>query len=213
MGFAVLVSGRGTNLQALIDAVKEGKIKEEISLVISDNPKAYALRRCEENQIPYEVIPREKFKTREEFEGELVKALKGVKLVVLAGFMRILGKTFLKEFYGKAINIHPSLLPSFKGLRAQRRALSYGVKYSGCSVHFVDESVDGGPIIIQAVVPLLPNDDEETLEKRILQYEHRILPQSVKWFLEGRVKLFGRKVLVEGAKYGTYPTNPKLEDF
>ena len=211
----VLVSGRGSNLQAIIDGIEEGKIKAEIELVISDNPQAYALERCKRHRIPFEVVERRDFTSKKDFEERMAELLKGrgVQLVVLAGFMRILSKNFLSHFPDRVINIHPSLIPAFQGLHAQRQAVEFGAKFSGCTVHIVDESVDGGPVIVQAVVPLLPEDTEETLSERILSFEHRILPQTVQWFAEGRVEVKGRKVVVRDARYGTLPVNPELEKF
>ena len=211
----VLVSGRGSNLQAIINAIKEGRLEADLRVVISDNPDAYALKRCEREGIKSKVISRSGFKSRQEFEKSLASALKGeeVELVVLAGFMRILKSAFLSHFPEKVINIHPSLIPSFQGLNAQKRAVEFGVKVSGCTVHIVDSSVDGGPVIAQAVVPVLPEDDEESLSERILSYEHRILPQVIQWFSEGRVRVEGRRVLIEGANYGSLPVNPALEKF
>ena len=211
----VLVSGRGSNLQAIIDGVESGKIDAEIRIVISDNPQAYALERCRRHGVPSRVVRREEFKTKRDFEDQMVRILKdaGVDLVVLAGFMRILSPYFLSHFPQRVINIHPSLIPAFQGLKAQGRAVEFGSKITGCSVHIVDESVDGGPVIVQAAVPVLPEDTEETLSERILKFEHRILPQTVQWFAEGRVKVDGRKVVVEGARYGTLPVNPDLEKF
>ncbi|RMH01214.1 MAG: phosphoribosylglycinamide formyltransferase [Aquificota bacterium] len=215
MNLGVLVSGRGSNLQAIIDAVESGKLRAKINLVISDREGAYALERCKRHGIPHIVVKRKDFKTKEEFERKMVDSLKKaeVDLVVLAGFMRVLSPEFLKEFPMRVINIHPSLIPAFQGLNAQRQALEYGAKITGCSVHFVSEELDNGPVIVQACVPVLPEDTEESLSERILYYEHRILPQAIKWIVEGRVKVEGRKVLVEGAKYGTLPVNPCLEDF
>ncbi len=211
----VLVSGRGSNLQAIIDGIEARKVDARIRVVISDNPKAYALDRCKRHRIPARVVSREDFPSREEFERRIVSILKEeeVELVVLAGFMRILGRTFLSEFPNRVINIHPALIPAFQGLHAQRRAVEFGAKITGCSVHIVDESVDGGPVIVQAAVPVLPEDTEGTLSDRILKFEHRILPQAVQWFAEGRVRVEGRRVIVEGARYGTLPVNPELEKF
>ncbi|GAB6066203.1 phosphoribosylglycinamide formyltransferase [Aquifex pyrophilus] len=211
----VLVSGRGSNLQAIIDSIEAGKVKASIEIVISDNPKAYAIERCKKHNIPYEVVERKNFKSKREFEEKIASILKerGVELVVLAGFMRILSENFLKHFPNKVINIHPSLIPAFQGLNAQKQALEFGVKFSGCTVHIVDESVDGGPVIVQAVVPVLPEDTEETLSERILRWEHKILPQTVQWFAEDRIRIKGRKVIVEGARYGELPVNPALEIF
>ena len=211
----VLVSGRGTNLQAIIDAIKAGKLSAEIALVISDNNRAKALERCRRAGIKSTVIERKSFPSKKEFERALAGALKeeGAQLVVLAGFMRILGPEFLSAFPQKVINIHPSLIPAFQGLEAQKQAVEFGAKVSGCTVHIVDESVDAGPVIIQAVVPVKPEDTPETLSERILTYEHRILPQTIQWFSEGRVQVKGREVIVKGAEYGTLPVNPALEKF
>jgi phosphoribosylglycinamide formyltransferase-1 len=215
MKVGVLVSGRGSNLQALINAYKEGKIKGEIALVISDNPQAYAIERCKRHVIEYAVVERREFKSKLEFERRMVELLKekGVELVVLAGFMRVLSGEFLNAFPMRVINIHPSLIPAFQGLHAQRQALEYGAKLTGCTVHFVSEELDNGPVIVQACVPVLPQDTEESLSQRILEFEHKILPQAVKWISEGRVEVEGRKVVVKGATYGTLPVNPQLEDF
>jgi phosphoribosylglycinamide formyltransferase-1 len=215
MRVGVLVSGRGSNLQALINAYNEGKIKGEIALVISDNPQAYAIERCKRHGIEYAVVERREFKSKLEFERRMVELLKekGVELVVLAGFMRVLSGEFLKVFPMRVINIHPSLIPAFQGLHAQRQALEYGVKLTGCTVHFVSEELDNGPVIIQACVPVLPQDTEESLSQRILELEHKILPQAVKWLSEGRVEVEGRRIVVKGATYGTLPVNPQLEDF
>ncbi len=215
MNIGVLVSGRGSNLQALIDNIEKGNIEANISVVISDNPKAKAIERCMKHNIKHRVVERKNFKNKLDFEKEILKILKenGVDLVVLAGFMKILSGSFISNYRNRIINIHPSLLPAFKGLEAQKQAVDYGVKFAGCTVHIVDESVDGGPIIIQAVVPVVQGEDEGKLSERILSYEHRILPQAVKWFTEGRIKVEGRKVTVKNARYGTIPFNPDLEGF
>ena len=215
MNLGVLVSGRGSNLQAIIDAIERGKLKSKISLVISDKEGVQAIDRCIRHHIPYKVIKRKDFQSKEAFELAMVEALKeaGVELVVLAGFMRVLSATFLSAFPMKVINIHPSLIPAFQGLNAQKQALDYGSKITGCTVHFVTQELDNGPVIVQACVPVLPEDTEESLSQRILFHEHRILPQAVKWMAEGRVKVVGRKVIVEGAQYGTLPFNPNVEDF
>ncbi len=215
LNLGVLVSGRGSNLQAIIDAIESGKIPARISLVISDKDQAYALERCKRHGIESLVIKRKDFPSKEEFELRIAEELKakGVELVVLAGFMRVLSGTFLRHFPDRVVNIHPSLIPAFQGLHAQRQAVEFGAKFSGCSVHLVDESVDGGPVIAQAVVPVLPEDTEDSLSERILSYEHKVLPQVVRWFADGRVRIEGRKVVVEGARYGTLPVNPALEIF
>lgn len=194
---AVLASGRGSNLQALINAIEEEKIQAEIAVVISDNPEAQALKRAENHRIPSVSVSRKEFPSRELFEEQILKIIKEYKcdLICLAGFMRILSPFFIKEAQVKIINIHPSLLPAFPGLNAQRQALDYGVKYSGCTVHFVDEGMDSGPIILQAVVPVYDDDTEDTLTERILKEEHRIYPEAIKLIAEGKVEFRGRRVV------------------
>ncbi len=211
----VLVSGRGTNLQAIIDSISEGKLEAEITLVISDQEEAPALERCRKAGVPWEVVRRKDHSSKEDFENAIAEKLEGsgCSLVVLAGFMRLLGSGFLSRFPDRVINIHPSLIPAFQGLKAQKRAVEFGARVSGCTVHLVDESVDGGPVVVQAVVPLLPEDDEESLSRKILEYEHRILPQTIQWFSEGRIEKRGRIVVVREAIYGTLPVNPALEKF
>lgn len=215
MNLGILVSGRGSNLQAIIDAIEKGKLKSKIALVISNKEGVQAIDRCIRHGIPYRVIKRKDFPSKKDFELAMVKALQEAKveLVVLAGFMLVLSETFLDAFNMKIINIHPSLIPAFQGLNAQKQALDYGAKITGCSVHFVTKELDNGPVIAQACVPVLPQDTEESLSERILSYEHRILPQVIKWIEEGRVRVDGRKVTIEDAKYGTLPFNPSLEDF
>ena len=212
---AVFVSGRGTNLQSIIDAIESGKLDAEIKLVISNRSKAYALKRCEKHGIPYEVIPSKNYKDPEEWGKALIEAVKrsGAELIVLAGFMKIVPPNFIKAFENRIINIHPSLLPAFRGLDAQKQAFDYGVTITGCSVHLVTPELDAGPIIAQAAVPVLPNDTAQTLANRILEHEHRIYPQVIQWFAEDRVKVDNGKVVVLGAKYGTLPFNPSLEKF
>ena len=197
----VLASGRGSNLQAIIDNVRQGKLKNaQIGCVISDNPAAVALERAKEANIPaYYIYPGEyKTKLSSEQELEYVKCLKEhkVELVCLAGFMRILHSYFLQTFKGKVINIHPALLPSFPGLHAQKQAFDYGVKVSGATVHFVDEGVDTGPIIIQKAVKVKENDTPDILAKRILKVEHEIYSKAIQLLAEGRVKVEGRKVKI-----------------
>jgi phosphoribosylglycinamide formyltransferase-1 len=200
----VLASGRGTNLQAIIDAIKSGYIKNaEIKVVISDRADAYALERARAASIPAVYLDPTPYKgRREEYDSLIIKTLidHGVTpeegLVLLAGYMRILSPMFIQRYRMRILNIHPSLLPAFPGLRAQKQALEYGVKYTGCTVHFADEEVDKGPIILQAVVPVYDDDTEETLSERILKEEHRIYPEAVKLFVEGRLKIEGRKVKI-----------------
>lgn len=193
---AVLCSGRGTDLQSIIDAIKAGNLQAEISIVITDKPNVKALERAEIAGIKNICVDRKKFDNRADFEAELLKNLADIDLVVLAGFMRILSPEFVKKFAGRLMNIHPSLLPSFKGAHAHRDALAYGVKVSGCTVHFVDEGTDSGPIILQAAVEVLENDTEETLSARILEQEHIIYPKAIQLFAEGRLKIEGRKVKI-----------------
>lgn len=202
---AVLASGRGTNLQAIIEAVRRGDIEAEIALVISDRRDALALKRARDAGIealyidPENEKPVLKGRAEERYIEELKK--RGVSLICLAGFMRIVKKRFISsfsdhEYPSRILNIHPSLLPAFKGLHAQRRAFEYGVKYAGCSVHFVTEDVDGGPIILQAVVPVYDDDTPEILEQRILKEEHRIYPLAIDLVLKRKVFLKGRRVLL-----------------
>ncbi|MHA2609354.1 MAG: phosphoribosylglycinamide formyltransferase [bacterium JZ-2024 1] len=192
----VLVSGRGTNLQAIIDACEDGRIPGKVVLVLSNNPEAYALTRAEKHRIPAFVI----MDNSPDFEERLIQKLKEyqVDLVCLAGFMKILSGEFLAHFPHRVLNIHPALLPAFRGLEAQRRAWEHGVKIAGCTVHFVDEKMDHGPIILQAAVPVLEKDTPESLAERILKEEHRIYPEAIRLFAEGRLKIEGRKVRIEG---------------
>lgn len=193
------MSGRGTNLQALINAGKRKDYPAEVVVVISDNPNAFAIERAKRAKIPVYVVQREEYRTKKEFEEKIKEILLSynVDLVVLAGYMRIVGKTLLSAFPMKIINIHPSLLPSFPGLNAQKQALDYGVKYSGCTVHFVDEGIDSGPIIEQKVVPVYDNDTPEILAERILKKEHILLREVVKKLCTEKYRLEGRRVVFE----------------
>ena len=192
----ILVSGSGTNLQAVIDQQEEGNLPIEIKLVISNVKTAFALERAARHGIDSRYISHKNFDSREAFDLEVTRMLeeKGVELVILAGFMRLLSSKFVAHWKFHLINIHPSILPAFPGLHAQRQAVEYGVKLSGCSVFFIDEGVDSGPLIIQAAVPVLPEDTEATLSARILKEEHRILPQAIRWIAEGSVRIEGRQV-------------------
>jgi phosphoribosylglycinamide formyltransferase 1 len=193
----VLLSGRGSNFVALADSVSVGRIPNaEIAIVISNREDAAGLRRAADRGIPAHVIP-SKGVERETYDRLVVAALREVRvdLVCLAGFMRLLSPHFIAAFRGRILNIHPSLLPAFPGLEAQRQALDYGVKFSGCTVHFVDENLDAGPIIIQAIVPVEPGDTEETLAARILKEEHRIYTEAVRLVLSGKYRIEGRRVL------------------
>ncbi|MDI6718455.1 MAG: phosphoribosylglycinamide formyltransferase [Methanomicrobiales archaeon] len=195
---AVLASGRGSNFQALIDAVQFGAIPDAALYLITDNPRAYAIQRAQSAGIPHSLVDFSAFATRQEFEQALLREMQRVSadLYVLAGYMRILGADTVHAFPGRIINIHPALLPAFPGLHAQQKALQYGVKVSGCTVHFVDEGMDTGPIILQRCVPVLDGDDEETLAARILKEEHVALPEAVRLYCEGRLELVGRTVRI-----------------
>ena len=183
----VLVSGRGSNLQALMDEIAAGTLNVEITVVISDKKDAFALERAEKAGIKAVAIDRKECASKEEFEAELV---------VLAGFMRILSPDFVGHWHHKIVNIHPALLPSFPGLDGQGQALNYGVKIAGCTVHFVDEGTDSGPIILQKAVPVLDDDTHDTLADRILEQEHKALPEAVRLWSEGRLQIEGRHVKV-----------------
>lgn len=194
----VLVSGRGSNLQAIMDRIADGYLQLEIAVVISDKADALALKRAEDAGIPTVVVARKECESKEEFEDKIHAALTaaGCELVVLAGFMRLLSGNFVNRWQHKIINIHPALLPSFPGLDAQGQAVDYGVKISGCTVHFVDEGTDSGPIILQKAVPVLDDDTEETLAARILEQEHKAMPEALKLWSEGKLHVNGRRVRV-----------------
>ena len=194
----VLISGNGSNLQSIVDHIEEGSLKAIIKIVISNNPEAYGITRAKKHGIPVVVLKNGDFKNKEAFDLELIRILKNnhVDLVILAGFMRIITPALLNAFPQKIMNIHPALLPSFPGIHGQKQALDYGVKLSGCTVHFVDEGVDTGPIIIQSAVQVFDNDTEETLATRILKEEHRIYPQAIQLFAEGKIEIKGRKVRI-----------------
>ena len=207
----VLASGGGTDLQSIIDAAEKGMIDAEVEVVISDNKDAYALKRAEKHNIT-NIFVDSKGKNKEEYDKELDKILgeNNVGLVVGAGYMHMLSKWFVKKWYGRLINIHPALLPSFKGTNGQGDAFDYGVKISGCTTHFMDEHVDHGPIILQAAVKVMPGDDRDKLAHRILDVEHQILPRTVQLFAEDRLKIKGRKVEIKKGdswkdKYPVYP--------
>ncbi len=195
---AVLASGRGSNFQAVIEAIQQGKIPAVCVALITDNPGAYAVERAEKAGIPVKVIDYSLFPSRELYERALLLAMQqaDADLFVLAGYMRILGTSIVHAFRGKIMNIHPALLPSFTGLHAQQQAINYGVKVSGCTVHFVDESLDCGPIILQRCVTVLEGDDEELLAERILKQEHKCLPEAIRLFCEEKLVTDGRNVRI-----------------
>jgi phosphoribosylglycinamide formyltransferase 1 len=195
---AVLASGRGSNFQAVIDAIAAGKIPALCVALITDNPEAYAIERAEMADIPVKVIDFTSFPARDAYDHALLAAMQEARadLFVLAGYMRILAPSVVQAFPGKMVNIHPALLPSFTGLHAQRQAVQHGVKVAGCTVHFVDESLDGGPIILQCCVPVMDDDDEDSLAERILGREHECFPEAIRLFCEGRLEIVGRHVRV-----------------
>ena len=194
---AVLVSGRGSNLQAIIDSIEKNNLAAEISLILSNVPDAYALQRGKKHGLESIFLDPKSFSSRDDYEKQMIELLqtKSIDLVCLAGFMRILGKKFIEAFSGKIINIHPSLLPAFPGLNVQEKALQQGVRFSGCTVHFVNEEVDGGAIISQAVVPILDADDTQSLSDRILEQEHIIYPEAIRLVIEDRLEFSGRRVV------------------
>jgi phosphoribosylglycinamide formyltransferase-1 len=196
----VMASGRGTNLQAIIDATQSGFIPGKRTLVISDNPDAFALIRAQKAKIPTLVLDFKSFTGKKAYEDELLKVLKkeNPSIICLAGYMRIVGKAIISQFYYRILNIHPSLLPAFPGLDAQKQALEYGVKVSGCTVHFVDKGMDSGPIILQAPVLIKDNDTVESLSQSILEKEHEIYCQAIKMLLEDKLMVQGRTVRVKG---------------
>jgi phosphoribosylglycinamide formyltransferase 1 len=193
---AVLASGRGSNFQAIIDAISIGKIPARCVVLITDNPRAYAIERAQNAGVPVSIVEYAAFPSREAYELGLVAAMReaNADLFVLAGYMRILGRAIAQEFTGKMINIHPALLPAFTGLHAQRQAILHGVKVAGCTVHFVDDRLDCGPIILQRCVPVLEGDDEDSLAGRILEHEHECFPEAVRLFCEDRLRVEGRIV-------------------
>jgi len=190
----VLASGRGSNFASILDAIDAGRCPAEVVLLISDRPDAQALARARAHAIPTAVVEPAEFPDREAFDLEVVERLRaaGVQLVVLAGYMRIVTPAFLAAFPGRVVNIHPALLPAFPGLHAQRQALEHGVKVSGCTVHFVDEGVDTGPIILQRAVEVREDDTEETLSARILEQEHQLYPEAIRLIARGEVPFGGR---------------------
>ncbi len=200
---AVLISGGGTNLQSIIDSVESGYLDLEIAVVVSNKEEAYGLTRAQKCSIPTEVLKHGDFDSREEYEEKLIVLLDGygVDLVVLAGFMRVLTPRFVNHFSHRIMNIHPALLPSFPGVHGQQQAFDYGVRFSGCTTHFVDDGTDTGPIILQAVVPILDNDTVDTLAARILKEEHRIFPESLRLWSRGRLCIEGRKVTILPEKH------------
>jgi phosphoribosylglycinamide formyltransferase-1 len=196
----ILLSGRGSNFEAIADNVAAGKVHAEIAVVLSNKPNAPGLQRAKERGIPAECIPSRGLE-REEYDRQVVARLQQaqVDVVCLAGYMRLLSAYFVEQFPNRILNIHPSLLPSFPGLEAQKQALEHGVKFSGCTVHLVDERLDAGPILVQAIVPVLDDDTEETLSERILQEEHRVYTDAIHLVLSGKFRVEGRRVIRQRA--------------
>ncbi len=211
----VLISGSGSNLQAILDRIAEGRIDCRLGVVLSNDPTARGLDRARMAGVPVRAIPHREFQSREAFEQAVTAELEAhaVELVVLAGFMRVLSPWFVRRWPMRLVNIHPALLPAFPGVHGQKQAWDYGVRFAGCTVHFVDEGTDTGPIILQAVVPVSPDDDEARLSARILAAEHRIFPQALQWIAEGRVRVEGRRVRIDGARAHGDDTsfNPPLD--
>ena len=196
----ILISGNGSNFQAIIDAIEKKRLDAEVRVVVSNREDAYGLVRAQKHGVPTEIVDHHKFPSREAFDQHLIERFKDrqVELVVLAGFMRLLSADFVHAYSNRIMNIHPALLPAFPGLHVQRKAVEAGVRFSGCTVHFVNEECDQGPIIIQAVVPVFPDDSEESLSARILKEEHRIYPKAIQLYSEGRLHVAGQRVLVDG---------------
>jgi len=215
LNLGILASGRGSNFQSIIDEIEKGGLNAKIRLLIVDNPDAFAIERAGKHGIEFLVIRPRDCKTKDAYYLMIADELRkrDVELVVLAGFMRIVGKPLIEAFPDGIMNIHPALLPSFPGLHSQKQAVEYGVKISGCTVHFVDEGMDTGPIIIQAAVPVYHEDTEETLSERILKLEHKIYPEAIRLFSEGRLEVQGRIVKIKGkASSESHLANPSLKE-
>ncbi|MGI6405631.1 MAG: phosphoribosylglycinamide formyltransferase [Syntrophaceticus sp.] len=198
----VLVSGRGSNLQAILDAVARGSLQLQVVGVFSDQEEPYAFQRAKEKGIPTVFVDPADYQEREDYDAALARKVAAFHpdIIALAGFMRVLTPVFLDNFPGRVVNIHPALLPAFPGLEGQRQAIDYGVQYSGCTVHFVDDGMDTGPIILQSVVPVYQNDTADTLAERILAKEHLTYPAALQLLAEDRVKLQGRRVVINWEK-------------
>jgi phosphoribosylglycinamide formyltransferase-1 len=202
MKIAVLASGRGSNFQSIIDSVQKGYIKADIDVLVTDRGDAFAIERARTHHIDAVYLDPKDFDSKDHYFRHIADLLaeREIGLIALAGFMRIVRKPLVAAFPNKILNIHPALLPSFPGLHGQKQALEYGVKISGCTVHFVDEGMDTGPIIVQAAVPVYSDDSEESLSQRILACEHRIYPFAIRVFIENRLEIRGRKVYIKGEK-------------
>jgi len=196
----VLISGRGSNLQAILDQAASGELPVKVAAVISNRPGVQGLERARQAGVPALELDHKNFTDRPEFESALIELINRYQpdLVILAGFMRVLTAGFTEHYRGRLFNIHPSLLPKFRGLHTHERALAAGESEHGASIHFVTDELDGGPIIVQARVPVVPGDDPDTLAARVLEQEHRLYPQAIRWFAEGRLRLDGEQVLFDG---------------
>jgi phosphoribosylglycinamide formyltransferase-1 len=211
----VLASGRGSNFQSIIDEIESKRLKAHMPLLITDNPSAFVIERAKKHAIEYLVMMPKDYNSKDDYFAKIAEELKkrDIGLIVLAGFMRIVGKPLIDAFHYRIMNIHPALLPAFPGLHGQRQALKYGVKISGCTVHFVDEGMDTGPIIIQAAVPVFQDDTEETLSERILRYEHKIYPEAIRLFSEGRLEVQGQTVMIkEHVRSDASIVNPPIKE-
>ena len=210
----VLASGRGSNFQSIIDNIESGHIPAAMSVLITDNPDAYAIERCRKHNIESLVLKPGDFPDRNSYYAHVADELirRDVGLVVLAGFMRVVGKALIDKYPNRIMNIHPALLPSFPGLHGQKQAADYGVKIAGCTVHFVDEGVDTGPIIIQAAVPAYHDDTEDSLSERILRKEHLIFPYAISLFAENKIKVEGCKVIINEPRNDRSMINPAMTD-
>jgi len=207
MKIGVLASGRGSNFQSIIDSIESGYIPASVVVLITDNPRAFSIERANKQGIESRVMHPGSYPSRDEYFRAITSELKKreVELVVLAGFMRIVGRPLIEAYPNRVMNIHPALLPSFPGLHGQKQANDYAVKISGCTVHFVDEGMDTGPIIIQAAVSVHDDDTEESLSERILKLEHKIFPEAIKLFCEDRIEMQGRRVVIKGAAFDDRP--------
>ena len=199
VNLAVFCSGQGTNLQAIIDAAKKRRISAKLALVVCDNPRAYAIERARRAGIPVVVLEPKNFSSKKELETTIIRELnrKKIKLIALAGYMRILSDSFVRRYKNRIMNIHPALLPAFKGGQAIKDAIKYGVKVTGATVHFVTEEVDAGPVVLQAACPVKDNDNEKTLLARVHKLEHKIYPEAIELFARGKLKAAGRRVIVK----------------
>lgn len=200
LNLGVLASGRGSNFQSIIDEIEAGRLKASVKLLITDKSDAFALERAKKHSIEYLHLDFRDCKSKDDYFVKIADEFnkRGVELVILAGFMRIVRKPLLDAFPNRIMNIHPALLPSFPGLHGQKQAVDYGARISGCTVHFVDAGMDTGPVIIQAAVPVSPDDTEDTLSARILKLEHKVFPYAIRLYSEGRLTIEGRTVKIEG---------------